>query len=74
MRNDRLLKGTNIFINEDLTKTRATLAWKSRILKREKKIRDTWTRDGMIFIKNNQDEIRTLTSDAEWHAMANALK
>ena len=25
----------------------------------------------MILVKNNQDEIRTLTSDAEWHAMAN---
>ena len=26
MKNGKLLKGTNIFINEDLTKTRATLA------------------------------------------------
>ena len=41
-----------IFINDDLTKTRAEIAGKARELKRTNKIEDTWVRDGFIFIKD----------------------
>ncbi|XP_070184920.1 uncharacterized protein, partial [Littorina saxatilis] len=41
----------NIFVNEDLTKTRAGIAGRARKLKREGRLEDTWTRDGMIFVK-----------------------
>ncbi len=40
-----------IYINEDLTKLRASLASFSRDLKRQGKIDDTWTREGSVFLK-----------------------
>ena len=56
MRSARKQKGTHVSINEDLTKTRATIAWEARTLKRERKISDTWTRDGVIFVKKGRLE------------------
>lgn len=41
----------NIFINEDLTKKRAELARKARLLRRDGKIKDTWTYDGNVMMK-----------------------
>ena len=35
MRNARKLKGTSVLINEDMTKSCATIAWETRTLKRE---------------------------------------
>jgi exosome complex exonuclease DIS3/RRP44 len=46
------LKGTNIFINEDLTKQRNQFLWSARILKRNGKIRDCWSSDGRILAKD----------------------
>ena len=40
-----------IFINEDLTKTRVNWAQRARTMKKAGKITDTWTRNGIIFIK-----------------------
>lgn len=51
-----------IFINEDLTKLRATWAKRARILKKSEKIKDTWTRDGIIFIKGHNDKIERVES------------
>jgi hypothetical protein len=39
-----------IFVNEDLTKIRAQVAAKARQLKRDKRIDDTWVRDGAVFV------------------------
>lgn len=39
-----------IYIDEDLTQFRATLMWKARNLKRDKKIEDCWSVDGQIFV------------------------
>ena len=47
----RKLKSSHIYVNEDLTKTRGTIAWEARKLKREGKVVDTWTRDGTVFVK-----------------------
>ena len=41
-----------VFINEDLTKTRKSLAYKGRQLKRERKILKTWVYDGNVLVTN----------------------
>ncbi|XP_070209670.1 uncharacterized protein [Littorina saxatilis] len=51
-----------VFINEDLTRTRASVAAKARQLKRDKKITDTWTRDGVIFVKSLGDAFHRVTT------------
>ena len=48
--------GKEIFINEDLTKTRADWAKRARNLRKLEKIKDTWTRDGVIFIKHLKED------------------
>ena len=68
VRSARKLKGTHVFINEDLTKTRATIAWEARTLKRERKISDTWTRDGVIFVKKVETGIQSFTTQRAWKA------
>ena len=40
-----------VFLNEDLTAKRAMFAFKTRQLKREKKIADCWTHSGRVIIK-----------------------
>jgi hypothetical protein len=40
-----------IFINDDLTKSRSLLAARARKLKKDKRVDDTWVRDGTIFVK-----------------------
>ena len=61
MRAARKLRGSSTFMNEDMTRTRATIAWEARNLKRYKKLTDTWTRDGIIFIKRD-NLIKSFTS------------
>ena len=46
-----------IFINEDLTSTRASLATEARSIKKVGKIQDTWTYNGNILIKNARSDI-----------------
>ena len=41
-----------VYINEDLTKTRKSLAYECRQLKRERKIVKTWVYDGNVFVTN----------------------
>lgn len=43
LKQGRKLKGTNIFINEHLTKCNADIARKLRFLKKLGKIQNTWT-------------------------------
>lgn len=45
------LKGSNVYINEHLTKRNAEIAWKARDLRRKKKIESTWTASCKVFIK-----------------------
>jgi hypothetical protein len=40
-----------IFINEDLTKARATLLFEARKMKKARKLQDCWTHDGQILVK-----------------------
>lgn len=66
-----------IFVNEQLTKQRADLAYGCRQLKRSRVIKDTWTHDGKIFIKterNGQEYVHGLTSKRELDALSEKLK
>ncbi|KAK7152537.1 hypothetical protein R3I93_010685 [Phoxinus phoxinus] len=47
----RKLKGTEVYINEHLTKKNADIARKARILRKQNKIQATWVRNCKIFIK-----------------------
>ena len=47
-----------IYINEDLTKKRATLLWKTRNLVKDKQIRGCWSNDGRVFIENKFGHIK----------------
>ena len=51
MRNGKKLKGSQIFVNEDMTRIRGKIACEARQLRRDGKVLDTWTRDGIIFVK-----------------------
>lgn len=50
-----------LFINDDLTATRARLAKEAREKKKGGKIQDTWVRDGTIFIKKD-DNVSRITN------------
>jgi len=46
-----------VYINEDLTRTRANILYQARKLKKAKKILDCWSHDGNILIKNSKGTI-----------------
>nr|KAG5697466.1 hypothetical protein BaRGS_029357 [Batillaria attramentaria] len=54
-----------IYVNDDLTATRATLAAKARKLKKDNKIDDKWSRDGVVFLKKNDSAHRLTTLHAQ---------
>ena len=51
LRQGRKLKGTQVYINEHLTKKNADIAKKARSLKKSNKIQGTWTTNCKVFIK-----------------------
>lgn len=53
LRQWKKLRGTNVYINEHLTKVNADLARKARFLKKQGKIMATWTSNCKVFIKTN---------------------
>lgn len=55
----RKLKGTNVFINEHLTKRNGDIARKARYLRKQGKIQNTWTTNCKIFIKLNRTPEQT---------------
>lgn len=69
----QLLKGraflrstkAKIFINEDLTSARKEIAYECRSLKRDNKIRKVWTYNGNIFIVDNNDVKKQISSVLE---------
>jgi len=66
-------KKPGAYINEDLTKPRVHLFAQTRKLKREKKIIDTWTKMGVIFIKLLNGEIKKIVSDELFNDLCNNL-
>jgi len=53
MRQGKKLKGTSVYLNDHLTKKAAGIAREARILKKNGKIKATWTRNCKIFIQLN---------------------
>lgn len=53
LRQGKKLKGSGVFINENLTKKNADIARKARQLKKSGKIQHTWTANCRIYIKTN---------------------
>ena len=54
-----------VYIADDLTKFRATLAYKARVAKRDKEILDTWVHDCKVLIKDNRSRIYLIKSQEE---------
>ncbi|ELU11226.1 hypothetical protein CAPTEDRAFT_212852 [Capitella teleta] len=52
---------SNIYIYEDLIKGRETMLYMARQMKRFNHIKDAWSVDGRIGIKDNDDRIKYLT-------------
>lgn len=53
LKQGRKLKGSNVFMNEHLTKRNADIARKARLMKKQGKIQHTWTSNCKVFIKLN---------------------
>lgn len=63
LKQGRMLKGSDVYINENLTKKNADIARKARHLKKNGKIQHTWTANCRIYIKTNgssPEEVKTL--------------
>ena len=54
-----------VFFNEALCKYRSDLYFKARQLKRVAKITDTWTVDGRVKIKDNNNHISSIDQIAD---------
>ena len=53
LKQGRRLKGSDVYMNEHLTKINAEIARKARFLRKQQKIQSTWTANCRIFIKLN---------------------
>lgn len=58
-------RSTNMFWNEDLTKKRTTLLWQARQQKKAGKIKDCWSYDGNILVKDRNSKIMPISSANE---------
>lgn len=70
LRNARKLYGTNVYVNEHLTKKNAEIAKEARLLRKQKKINATWTRNCKIMIRENGPED---TAQIKWIKELNDL-
>lgn len=61
------LHGSSVFVNDNLTRKNAEIAWKARCLKKDGKIEGTWVRNCKVFIKTNgsPEESRVLSVKEE---------
>ena len=65
--NRMMLKGTKIFINEDLTIKKSKLAYETRQYAKTKVGSSTWTQDGKVFLKlTPSSKPRTILSVADF--------
>ena len=56
------LKGTQMFINEDLTRKRNKVMWHCRQEKKVGKLRDCWTNDGRILVRDRNGQVHQVSS------------
>ena len=57
--------GPQVFVNEDLTSTRAALAFQTRQLKKTGKVMDCWRAAGTVIIKDITGRVIHVTSESE---------
>lgn len=57
-----LRKETGAYITEDLTKKRADIMYKARLLCKKGTFKSVWSRDGLIKIRLQDDTVRTVTT------------
>ncbi|KAK2141084.1 hypothetical protein LSH36_1165g00003 [Paralvinella palmiformis] len=67
------LKGSGVYVNEDLTRARALLFSQTRSQKRQKTIQDTWTMTGAISVKLFDGKIRKVVSDEHYQELCEHL-
>ena len=60
----------DIYVNEDLTKKRAGWAKQGRVWRKAKKIKESWTRDGVLFLKKLDETVTRVDSDKDLHEFA----
>lgn len=69
MKQWKLLRGSDVYLNDHLTKANSDLAMKARQLRRDSKIKNTWTRDCNVYIQTNGSPdtsiIRVIRSEAD---------
>lgn len=53
LKQGKMLRGTDVFLNEHLTKKNAMLAREARLLRKQKKILSTWSNNCKVFVKTN---------------------
>ena len=51
------LSGSDLHLNEDLTRKREHLLWLARMAKKARKIDDCWTSDGRVLLRNLDDQV-----------------
>ena len=63
-----------VFINEDLTKFRSTLLFKSRKLVKERRLLlGAWSSNGSVLIKDNADDVHRIMKEADLSPFVNAV-
>ena len=55
----------NVYVNEDLTRARSKILYQARCKKRANKIKDCWSADGRICIKDKDNKIHNVTQASE---------
>ena len=55
----------NVYINDDLTKTRKSISYQCRQLRRDRKILRTWVYDGNIYVTGRGGTKLKVTQDSE---------
>lgn len=64
----KMLKGSNIFISEDLPKEEGHIFYLCRQLKRQRKIKETWTKELVVYIKDVHDNVCAIKTKDELSA------
>lgn len=54
-----------IYVSDDITRTRSKILFMTRKLKKTKRIKDTYARDGRILIKTKTDRVFHVTTEKE---------
>ena len=56
---------SSVYVSDDLTKRRAGVAYRARMLKRDGAIADTWTFDSKVLVKDNHNRIYPIMKEED---------